>query len=218
MTPKEIPHLSPTQTKTTPKAIRSGRVTRKTAETDITLAINLDGSGEGRIAMEVGFFGHMLEQLARHALIDIDLTAKGDVHIDSHHVVEDCGRAFGSALKQALGDSRGISRYGMALLPMDESLSRVVVDICGRGHLVWRMPPLAERIGDCASEVIPEFFQGIAQTAGITLHIENLYGSNSHHIIESCFKGFARALRQAVSVDGRAATSIPSTKGVITGE
>ena len=196
---------------------RVASVTRKTSETDITLALNLDGTGKADIATPVGFFAHMLEQIARHALFDIELVAKGDVHIDSHHVVEDCGRAFGSALKKALGDCRGITRYGMALLPMDESLSRVAVDICGRAHLVWRMPPLNERIGNCEVETIPEFFQGVAQTAAITVHIENLYGNNTHHIIESCFKGFARALRQAASIDGRESSHIPSTKGVITG-
>lgn len=197
---------------------RTARITRKTTETDISLAINLDGKGEARIDTAIGFLTHMLEQVARHGLFDITLTAKGDEHIDSHHIVEDCGRALGAALSKALGDCRGITRYGAALMPMDESLTRVAVDICGRAHCVWRMPPLTERIGNCETETIPEFFQGVAQTASITLHFENLYGNNTHHVIEGCFKGFARALRQAVAVDGRAAETIPSTKGIIGGE
>ena len=198
-----------------PSKQRQAQIRRTTKETDISLTLTLDGSGKANIAVDIGFFAHMLEQIAGHALCDIDLTAKGDEHIDSHHVVEDCGRAFGTALRQALGDCRGITRYGVALLPMDESLTRVALDISGRGLLVWRMPALVERLGNCETETIGEFFQGLVQTAAVTLHIENLYGSNSHHIIESCFKGFGRALRQAVAVDGRMGDVIPSTKGKI---
>jgi len=196
-------------------APRQAEVTRKTKETKITAKVSLEGTGAVKSSTGIGFFDHMIEQLGRHSLMDIDLTAKGDLHIDTHHTVEDCGWALGEALSKALGDRRGITRYGMALLPMDEALSRVALDISGRPYLIWHVSLPSPQLGEMQTEVFQEFFQALSQAAGLTLHIETCYGSNTHHIIESSFKAVARALRQAIAIDPRQADHIPSTKGVI---
>jgi imidazoleglycerol-phosphate dehydratase len=196
---------------------RQGNISRKTKETAIDVAINLDGSGASSIDTGIGFFDHMLDQLARHSLMDIDLKAKGDLHIDTHHTVEDCGWALGSAFAQAIGDRRGICRYGSFDLAMDEALSRVALDVSGRPFLVWRVEMPTPRLGDMDTEVFREFFQAFSQSAGITLHVENSYGVNAHHIIESCFKAVARALRVAITIDPRESGRVPSTKGVLGG-
>ncbi len=193
--------------------MRKALIERKTKETEILAEVNLDGTGAFSIATGVGFFDHMLEQLSRHSLIDITLRAKGDLHIDQHHTVEDCGIALGQALAKALGDKRGIKRYAHAFLPMDETLTRTALDISGRPYLIWRVALPSQKIGGMDTELFREFFQAFAQNAGITLHIELLYGENSHHIAESCFKGLARALRDAITIDGRVKNEIPSTKG-----
>jgi imidazoleglycerol-phosphate dehydratase len=197
--------------------MRSATVKRKTKETDITVTVALDGTGKARINTGVGFFDHMLEQVARHSLIDITVTAKGDLHIDQHHTVEDVGIALGSAIKQALGDLKGVTRYADVHLPMDEALTRAAIDISGRPYLVWKVAFTRARIGDFDSELFREFFQAFAQNAGVTLHIENLYGKNNHHIAETCFKALARALRVAVAVDPRQKRQVPSTKGSLSG-
>jgi imidazoleglycerol-phosphate dehydratase len=196
---------------------RQGNISRKTKETAIDVAIDLDGSGASSIDTGIGFFDHMLDQLARHSLMDIDLKAKGDLHIDTHHTVEDCGWALGSAFAQAIGDRRGICRYGSFDLAMDEALSRVALDVSGRPFLVWRVEMPTPRLGDMDTEVFREFFQAFSQSAGITLHVENSYGVNAHHIIESCFKAVARALRVAITIDPRESGRVPSTKGVLGG-
>ncbi len=196
-------------------ALRQAEVTRNTKETQITAKVSLDGTGVVKSSTGIGFFDHMIEQLGRHSLMDITLTAKGDLHIDTHHTVEDCGWALGEALSKALADRRGITRYGMALLPMDEALSRVALDISGRPYLIWHVRLPSPQLGDMQTEVFQEFFQALSQAAGLTLHIETCYGSNTHHIIESSFKAVARALRQAIAIDPRQADHIPSTKGVI---
>jgi imidazoleglycerol-phosphate dehydratase len=196
---------------------RQGKISRKTKETAIDVAIDLDGTGASAIDTGIGFFDHMLDQLARHSLMDIDLKAKGDLHIDTHHTVEDCGWALGSAFAQAIGDRSGICRYGSFDLAMDESLSRVALDVSGRPFLVWRVDMPIPRLGKMDTEVFREFFQAFSQAAGITLHIENSYGVNAHHIIESCFKAVARALRIAITIDPREAGRVPSTKGVLGG-
>jgi len=193
--------------------LRKALIERKTKETEILAEVNLDGTGAFSIATGVGFFDHMLEQLSRHSLIDITLRAKGDLHIDQHHTIEDCGIALGQALAKALGDKRGIKRYAHAYLPMDETLTRTALDISGRPYLIWRVALPSQKIGGMDTELFREFFQAFAQNAGITLHIELLYGENSHHIAESCFKGLARALRDAITIDGRVKNEIPSTKG-----
>ncbi len=193
--------------------MRKALIERKTKETEILAEVNLDGTGAFSIATGVGFFDHMLEQLSRHSLIDITLRAKGDLHIDQHHTVEDCGIALGQALAKSLGDKRGIKRYAHAYLPMDETLTRTALDISGRPYLIWRVALPSQKIGGMDTELFREFFQAFAQNAGITLHIELLYGENSHHIAESCFKGLARALRDAITIDGRVKNEIPSTKG-----
>jgi len=177
--------------------MRSASIKRKTKETDIAVTVSLDGTGEARIATGIGFFDHMLEQIARHSLIDVAIDAKGDLHVDQHHTVEDVGIALGAALKQALGDMRGITRYADVHLPMDEALTRVALDISGRPYLVWKVAFTRPRIGEMDSELFREFFQAFAQNAGVTLHVENLYGRNNHHIAETCFKGLARALKAA---------------------
>ncbi len=197
--------------------MRQGQVQRKTKETDIAVEVNLDETGTFSISTGVGFFDHMIEQLSRHSRIDITLTAKGDLHIDQHHTVEDCGIALGQAVAQALGEKRGITRYAHAYLPMDEALTRVAVDISGRPYLVWKVVFPASKIGAMDTELFREFFQAFAQNAGLTLHIENLYGVNSHHIAESCFKGMALCLRHAINVDGKRADEVPSTKGQLGG-
>ncbi len=197
--------------------MRKARIERKTKETEIIAEVNLDGTGAFSISTGVGFFDHMLEQLSRHSRIDIAMTANGDLHIDQHHTVEDCGIALGQAFAKALGDKRGIFRYAHAYLPMDETLTRTALDISGRPYLIWRVAFPAQKIGDMDTELFREFFQAFAQNAGITLHIEALYGLNSHHIAESCFKGLARALRDAITVDEKAMGEIPSTKGQLGG-
>ncbi|MFE1602790.1 imidazoleglycerol-phosphate dehydratase HisB [Methylobacterium sp. ID0610] len=192
---------------------RTGRVSRRTAETDVSVAIDLDGSGRASIATGVGFLDHMLELLARHALFDLDVTVTGDLHVDQHHTTEDAGIALGQAFAQALGAKRGIRRYADLHMPMDETLTRVAVDISGRPFLVFRTEFAREKIGQFDTELVREWFQAFAMNAGITLHVETLYGENQHHIAESCYKGLARALRHAVSVDPREGDRVPSTKG-----
>lgn len=188
-------------------------IARHTSETRIDGRLDLDGSGRYAIATGIGFFDHMLEQLARHGLFDLDLTCKGDLHIDQHHTTEDVALALGAAVSAALGDRAGIARYGEAHAPMDETLTRVVLDISGRPHCTWKTGFTTQRLGEWDTELIEHWFASFAQTAGITLHVETLYGSNNHHIVESCFKALARALRQAVTLDTRKAGMIPSTKG-----
>lgn len=193
--------------------MRQATITRTTKETDITASINLDGTGNYEIATGIGFLDHMLEQLAKHSLIDITLNAKGDLHIDGHHTTEDTGIVIGQAVKQALGERRGITRYGHAYIPMDETLSRVAIDISGRPYLIWKAHFSQPKVGEMDTELFKEWFQAFAFNAGATLHVENLYGDNNHHIIESCFKGLARALRVSVALDERQRDAIPSTKG-----
>ena len=195
--------------------MRRASITRKTNETEITVAVGLDGTGTARDATGIGFFDHMLEQVARHSGIDLDITAKGDLHIDMHHTVEDTGIAIGQAIRQALGERKGIGRFGDVHLPMDETLTRVALDVSGRPFLVFNAQFSAPKIGDFDTELVREFFQAFAMNAGITLHVETLYGANSHHIAESCFKGLARALRVAIAIDARDKDRIPSTKGLL---
>lgn len=196
---------------------RTATIERTTKETAIKATVNLDGTGSYRIATGVGFLDHMLEQLARHGLIDIDLEAKGDLHIDFHHTVEDCGIVLGQAVAKALGDKAGITRYASVDLPMDETLTRVAIDVSGRPYLVWRVVFTRPKLGEMDTELFREWFQAFAQNAGITLHIENVYGENNHHIAETCYKGLARALRAAVAPDPRQAGRVPSTKGSLSG-
>ena len=195
--------------------MRKGEISRKTNETSIDVSVDLDGSGATNIATGVGFFDHMLDQLARHSLVDMTISAQGDLHIDDHHTVEDVGIALGQALRQALGDKRGVTRYADCLLPMDETLTRVAVDVSGRPFLAFRAAFPTPKIGTFDTELVREFFQAFAMNAGLTLHIETLYGQNSHHIAESCFKGVARALGAALAIDPRQAARIPSTKGAL---
>ena len=197
--------------------MRQAQITRKTNETEISVSVNLDGTGQADIATGIGFLDHMLEQLARHSLMDITLKATGDLHIDAHHTTEDTGWAIGSCLKEALGERKGISRYAHAYLPMDECLSRVAVDVSGRPFLVWRAELPSPILGTMETELFREWFQAFAMGAGITLHVENLYGVNTHHIIESIYKGLARALRDAVAIDEKQGDRIPSTKGTLGG-
>jgi imidazoleglycerol-phosphate dehydratase len=197
--------------------MRTATVKRKTKETDISVTVALDGTGKARIATGVGFFDHMLEQVSRHSLIDIMIAAKGDLHIDQHHTVEDVGIALGAAIKQALGDLKGVTRYADVHLPMDEALTRAAIDISGRPYLVWKVAFTRVKIGEMESELFHEFFQAFAQNAGVTLHIENLAGKNNHHIAETCFKALARVLRAAVAIDPRQKAQIPSTKGRLSG-
>ncbi len=193
--------------------MRAASIDRRTAETDVRVAVNLDGTGRAVIATGVGFLDHMLELLARHALFDIEVSVTGDLHVDQHHTTEDAGIALGQAFAQALADKRGIARYADIHLPMDEALTRVAVDISGRPFLVFRTSFRVEKIGQFDTELVREWFQAFAMNAGLTLHVETLYGDNAHHIAESCFKGLARALRQAVTVDPREGGRVPSTKG-----
>ena len=197
--------------------MRTASLSRKTRETDITVEVTLDGSGASEISTGVGFFDHMLDQIARHSLIDLKIQAKGDLHIDFHHTVEDVGIALGQAIRQALGDMKGITRYADVHLPMDETLTRVAMDISGRAFLVFRTEFHTPKIGEFDTQLVREFFQAFAMNAGLTLHVETLYGINDHHISESCFKGLARALRIAVSIDERQSGRVPSTKGTLTG-
>ena len=194
---------------------RQASIDRATQETRIKATVDLDGSGAYDIATGIGFLDHMLQQLARHSLIDITLRAKGDLHIDFHHTTEDCGIVLGQAVAKALGDKQGIARYASAYLAMDETLTRVVVDVSGRPHLVWRVAFARPKVGDMDTELFHEFFQAFVRTAGITLHVETLYGENSHHIAETCFKGLARALREAIAADPRQQGRVPSTKGTL---
>ena len=194
---------------------RIATVSRKTKETDITVTVNLDGTGKTDIQTGIGFFDHMLDALGRHSFIDLTVDAKGDLHIDGHHTVEDTGIVVGQAIKQALGDFAGITRYGHAYLPMDETLSRAAVDLCKRPYFIWKVDFRRDKIGDMDTELFKEFFQALAGNGGMCLHIENLYGENSHHIIESCFKATARALRTAVTPDARLSGEAASTKGVL---
>jgi len=198
-------------------ANRTASVSRVTKETSIDVSIDLDGTGAYDVATGIGFLDHMIEQLSRHSLIDISLSAKGDLHIDGHHTTEDSAIALGEVFARALGDRRGITRYGDALIPMDETLTRVALDISGRPYLVWRTAFSQPKLGDLDTEMFKEFFAAFAGAAGITLHIETLYGVNNHHIAESCFKGLARALKVAVAIDPRQAGAIPSTKGTLGG-
>lgn len=193
--------------------MRTATVARDTKETAITVTVDLDGTGKGTIGTGVGFFDHMLDQLCRHSLIDMTIKAVGDLHIDDHHTVEDTGIALGQAIRQAMGDRAGITRYADAMLPMDETLSRAAIDVSGRPFLVFKADFPREKIGTFDTELVREFFQAFAMNAGITLHVETLYGANAHHIAESLFKAVARALRVAVTVDPRQNGAIPSTKG-----
>ena len=195
--------------------MRVATVERKTKETKIKGRVALDGSGVSEIATGIGFLDHMLDQLAKHSLMDISLQAKGDLHIDFHHTTEDTGYVVGAAVSKALGDRAGIQRYGSAMIPFDETLTRVSVDVSNRPYLVWRVNFSRPKLGEMDTELFKEWFQAFAQSAGVTLHIENLYGENNHHIVESCFKGLARALRQAVEIDPRRAGAVPSTKGTL---
>jgi imidazoleglycerol-phosphate dehydratase len=197
--------------------MRKATVKRTTKETDVAVSVDLDGSGEGAIATGIGFLDHMLDLLARHSRIDIAVKAAGDLHIDHHHTTEDVAIALGQAVKQALGDMRGITRYADVHLPMDEALTRVAIDISGRPFLVFNATFGRDKIGTFDTELVREWFQAFAMNAGVTLHVETLYGSNDHHISEACFKGLARALRAAVAIDPRARDEVPSTKGSLGG-
>ena len=197
--------------------MRTATVERKTKETRITATVNLDGDGSYEVATGIGFLDHMLEQLSRHSLIDLALKAEGDLHIDFHHTTEDTGIVIGEAVSQALGDRAGIRRYGSAVIPMDETLSRVALDASNRPYLIWKVAFTRAKLGEMDTELFKEWFQAFAQAAGLTLHVENVYGDNNHHIVESCYKGLARALRDAVEIDPRKAGAVPSTKGTLGG-
>ena len=193
--------------------MRKYSVNRKTKETIIEVNVNLDGKGKSDISTGIGFLDHMLDQISKHSLIDISIKAKGDLHVDLHHTTEDSALALGEALNKALGERKGIKRFGQALSAMDETLSRVVVDCSNRAYLVWKVDFTISQLGEMDTELFKEWFQAFSQSSGITLHVENLYGENNHHIIESCFKGLARALREAISLDLKRTGEIPSTKG-----
>ena len=197
--------------------MRTGRISRKTQETDILVELNLDGSGQYQVATGIGFLDHMIEQFSRHSAIDLVCRVEGDLHVDQHHTTEDSAIAIGQAITQALGEKRGIVRYGSAYSPMDETLARVALDLSGRPFLVWKAGFTQSRLGEMDTELIEHWFHSVAQAAGITLHVELLYGQNNHHVCEAIFKGFARAMRQAVSIDARQAHAVPSTKGVLGG-
>ncbi|KZB66718.1 imidazoleglycerol-phosphate dehydratase [Thalassospira lucentensis] len=197
--------------------MRKARVERNTNETQITVELNLDGTGIYDVETGVGFLDHMLEQLSRHSLMDLKVRAKGDLHIDFHHTTEDTGIAIGQAFSQALGDKKGINRYGSCLLPMDEALTCVALDCSNRPYLIWNVEFTRDKLGDMDTELFREWFQGFAQAAGLTLHVKNLYGDNNHHIVESAFKALARSLRSAIEIDPRKSDAIPSTKGVLGG-
>ena len=194
---------------------RKAKIIRNTKETSINVETNLDGNGSYKIDTRIGFLNHMLEQLSKHSLIDLKIKAKGDTHIDLHHTTEDTGIAIGECIKKALKSSRGIKRYANSLIPMDETLTRVSIDVSNRPYLIWKVKLKVEKLGEMDTELFKEWFQAFSQAAGITLHVENLYGDNSHHIIESCFKGLARALREALEIDKRIKNKVPSTKGVL---
>ena len=194
---------------------RKAKISRKTKETSITVEVNIDGKGKYKIDTGIGFLDHMLEQLSKHSLIDISVKAKGDTHIDLHHTTEDTGIAIGEAISKAAGNRKGIKRYAHALIPMDETLTRVAIDVSNRPYLIWKVDLKVEKLGEMDTELFKEWFQAFAQAAGATLHVENLYGDNNHHIVESCYKGLARALRQACEIDPRQADTVPSTKGTL---
>ncbi|WP_373087682.1 imidazoleglycerol-phosphate dehydratase HisB [Sneathiella sp.] len=197
--------------------MREASVKRKTKETEIDVWLDLDGTGVYDVKTGIGFLDHMLEQLSRHSLMDLKLRAKGDLHIDFHHTTEDTGIAIGEAFAKALGDLKGIRRYASALIPMDETLTRVALDVSNRPYLIWKVGFSRDKLGEMDTELFKEWFQAFAQAAGITLHVENIYGTNHHHIVESCFKALARSLRDAVEIDPRRADAVPSTKGVLGG-
>jgi imidazoleglycerol-phosphate dehydratase len=194
---------------------RKAKISRKTKETTISVETNIDGKGRHKIDTGIGFLNHMLEQFSKHSLIDINLKTKGDTHIDLHHTTEDTGIAVGECVKKALRSSKGIKRYAHALIPMDETLTRISIDVSNRPYLVWKVKLKVEKLGEMDTELFKEWFQAFSQAAGITLHIENIYGDNSHHIIESCFKGLARSLREALEIDKKIKNKVPSTKGVL---
>ena len=194
---------------------RKAKIVRKTKETSITAEMNIDGKGKYKIDTGIGFLNHMLEQLSKHSSIDLNLKAKGDTHIDLHHTTEDTGIAIGECLKKASKKFIGIKRYAHAMIPMDETLTRVAIDVSNRPYLIWKVTLKVEKLGEMDTELFKEWFQAFSQAAGITLHIENVYGDNSHHIIESCFKGLARSLREALAIDKRIKNRVPSTKGVL---
>ena len=195
--------------------MRKSEINRKTSETSISVEINLDGKGKFKISTGVGFLDHMIEQFSKHSLIDIKLKAKGDLKIDDHHTTEDTGIVLGEAISKALGNKKSIKRYGNFFIPMDETLTRVSIDLSNRPYLIWKVDLKIEKLGEMDTELFKEWFQAFSQAAGITLHIENIYGENSHHIIESCFKGLARSLREALEIDKRIKNKIPSTKGIL---
>lgn len=195
--------------------MRTATIQRNTNETQIKVTVNLDGTGKYTVSTGIGFLDHMMEQLSRHSLIDINIEAKGDLHIDCHHTTEDVGIALGKAVNTALGERRGIVRYGSSLIPMDETLTRVALDISGRPYFIWKVNFSKPKLGDMDTELFREWFQAFAFNSGTTMHIENLYGENNHHIVESCYKGLARALREAIEIDTRKMDDIPSTKGVL---
>lgn len=197
--------------------MRTASVERNTSETQISVELNLDGTGQYDVETGIGFLDHMLEQLSRHSLIDLKVRAKGDLHIDFHHTTEDSGIAIGQAVAKALGDMKGLTRYADVHIPMDETLTRVAIDVSGRPYLIWRVEFTKPKLGDMDTELFREWFQAFAQAAGITLHVDNLYGLNNHHIVESCYKGLARALRRAIEIDPRKADAVPSTKGQLGG-
>lgn len=198
--------------------MRTATHTRKTKETDIAVELNIDGTGKYEIKTGVGFLDHMLEQLSRHSLMDLKLMAKGDLHIDAHHTTEDTGIAIGEAVAKALGERKGITRYAHAYIPMDETLTRVALDISGRPYFIWKVEFTKPKLGEMDTELFREWFQAFAFASGTTLHVENLYGLNNHHIVESCYKGLARSLRMATTIDPRASGDIPSTKGTLGGK
>jgi imidazoleglycerol-phosphate dehydratase len=195
--------------------MRTAMIERKTRETEIMVTLDLDGTGDYDIDTGIGFLDHMLEAFARHAMLDLKVRAQGDLHIDFHHTTEDTGIVIGQAIAKALGDFKGISRFGEATIPMDETLTRCAIDVSNRPYLIWKVVFTRPKLGEMDTELFKEWFQAVAQNAGITLHVENLYGENNHHIVESCFKAFARALRKAVAVDERLGDVAPSTKGVL---
>jgi len=197
--------------------MRQATVERNTKETQVSVTVNLDGTGVYDVSTGIGFLDHMLEQLSRHSLMDLTVRAKGDLHIDYHHTTEDTGIVVGEAVAKALGTRQGITRYGSALIPMDETCTRVAIDLSNRPYLIWRVNFTRPKLGEMDTELFKEFFQAFAQAAGATLHIDNLYGENNHHIVESCFKGVARSLREAIEIDPRKPQSVPSTKGTLGG-
>jgi imidazoleglycerol-phosphate dehydratase len=197
--------------------MRKATVERNTKETRVAVSVDLDGTGVYDVSTGIGFLDHMLEQLSRHSLMDLSVKAEGDLHIDYHHTTEDTGIVVGEAVAKALGERKGITRYGSALIPMDETCTRVALDLSNRPYLVWRVDFTRPKLGDMDTELFKEWFQAFAQAAGATLHIDNLYGENNHHIVESCFKGLARSLREAIAIDPRKADAVPSTKGTLGG-